>query len=99
MTDEQFADFNRIANEVSDRVGELIIALAELSQSDELDAATVFFAAVNGGVTGAVKVLDATGKAMAVQNLDEMFDGMMRQMADIWGQVRGQPAQQGGTIQ
>lgn len=98
MTDAEFADFNRIANAVSNVIGDAIISQAEASESGELDAAAIFYAAVNGALTGAVKVLDATNKAMPMANVDEMFDGMLRQMVDIWGQLRGEP-QSSGTVQ
>jgi hypothetical protein len=98
MTEDQMADFNRIANAVSFKVSDVIIDAAEASDAGVLGASSVFFAVVNGAVTGALRTLHATAGALQLDR-EALFETLMRQMADSWGQTRGERPQQWGTIQ
>jgi hypothetical protein len=99
MTPEPvFDEVNRIANDASDVIGDAIIDFAERVPADVLDAGEVFFATVSGAMTGALKVLSAAGRAGAIQNPDGKVDALLRQAADIWGQINGDRAA-GSTIQ
>jgi hypothetical protein len=98
MTDEQMADFNRIANDVSFKVSNVIIGEAEAADAGILGSASVFFAVVNGAVTGALRTLDATAGALDLDR-EPLFETLMRQMADTWGQTRGERPQHGSVLQ
>jgi hypothetical protein len=74
------------------------VTLAEETMAEHLDARGAFYAAVNGAITGALRVLNAT-KALGPAEVDEHFDVLLRQMADTWGQMRGDRSQHSGRLQ
>jgi len=95
---ELLAAFHDVANDAAREIGDACIAFAENVSDPRLKPGEVFFAAVTGATTGALKVLKATAEAGMLSDAQGSFDTLLRQMADIWGQLHAE-APASGTIQ
>lgn len=100
MTEDQlFAEVHRIANAARFKLREDIIAYSESIEGDDFSDFEKLYATICGAGTTTVEVLKAAIDVHKDGERPDLFEVLLKQMADIWGQAHGFPAQQRGSIQ
>lgn len=103
MTEEQvekvFAEVHKIANAARFKLREDIVAYAETVESEDFSEFEKIYATICGAGTATVEVLKAAIDVHKDGDRPDLFETLLKQMADVWGQTHGFPAQQRGSVQ
>lgn len=100
MTEDQiFAEVHRIANAARFKLREDIVAYAESVEGEDFSDFEKLYATICGAGTATVEVLKAAIDVHKGGNRPDLFETLLKQMADIWGQTHGLPPQPRGSIE